>query len=118
MNDPDRFTVPPVTTQSAAEAMELVLAGAGATAPGRDPVDSRIVREVRNRSGRIIDSPDDVGGYPTLKSAEPPPDSDHDGMPDSWERERGLDPNDPADGPLDADGDGYTTVEGYLHSLL
>lgn len=113
-----RFPAPPISRESAARTLELVLATAGATAPGRDPVDRRIVGEVRDRSGSIIDSPEDVGGYPTLKNGKAPADSDHDGMPDAWERERGLDPDDPADGPLDADGDGYTNVEAYLHHLL
>lgn len=115
---PTRFPGPPITRQSAAEALELVLAAAGATAPTRDPVDRRIVRDVRDVSGSIIDSPDDIGGYPNLSGNEPPPDSDHDGMPDSWEREMGLDPNDPADGLLDADGDGYTNVEAYVHHMF
>lgn len=32
-------------------------------------------------------------------------DSDHDGMPDAWERANGLDPADPADADTDLDGD-------------
>ena len=74
--------------------------------------------DVRNGTGSIIDSPDEVGGYPKLATGEPPVDSDHDGMPDNWEIEVGLDPNDDADGNGDMDGDGYTNVEEYLHSLL
>lgn len=36
-------------------------------------------------------------------------------MPDEWERRCGFDPDDPADGPRDRDGDGYTNVEEYLN---
>jgi hypothetical protein len=36
-------------------------------------------------------------------------------MPDAWEIARGFAPNDPSDGPADADGDGYTNVEEYLN---
>ena len=43
-----------------------VLAGAGATLPRRDAVDARLVREVEQRSGRIIDSQKEVGGWPRL----------------------------------------------------
>jgi len=41
-------------------------------------------------------------------------DSDHDGLPDSWEREHGLDPADPADARVDADGDGLTNLQEFL----
>ena len=57
------FDAPAVRTTSAAQALEDVLAGAGATLPRRDDVDARIVREVRTRGGRIIDSQKDVGGW-------------------------------------------------------
>lgn len=71
----------------------------------------------RAGSGTIIDSPAQVGGYPAYASGVPPVDSDHDGMPDNWEREMGLAPEDPSDGTGDLDGDGYTNVEEYLHLL-
>ena len=114
----DRFAVPPVTTFDASDAYERVLASVGASRPARDPVDERIVSEVRQRTGRIIDSPTEVGGYPTLAAGTAPNDSDHDGMPDGWERRHNLDPNDPSDARGDADDDGYTNVEAYLHSFL
>jgi pectate lyase len=44
-------------------------------------------------------------------------DSDHDGLPDDWERKHGLDPNNPADGALPGQ-DGYTQFEDYLDSLV
>jgi pectate lyase len=58
------FAAPAVRTTSALEALRDVLAGAGATLPRRDAVDARIVREVETRTGRIIDSQKDVGGWP------------------------------------------------------
>ena len=57
------FDAPPVRTTSAAQALRDVLAGAGATLPRRDAIDARIVREVETRTGRIIDSQKDVGGW-------------------------------------------------------
>ena len=75
-----------------------MLAGVGATRPRRDAVDARVVREVESRAGRIIDSQRDVGGWPPYGSGPAPADADGDGMPDEWERARGLDPADPADG--------------------
>jgi hypothetical protein len=36
-------------------------------------------------------------------------------MPDQWELEVGLDPEDATDGNGDLDNDGYTNIEEYLH---
>jgi hypothetical protein len=53
-----------------------------------------------------------------LQLAPPvPADQDEDGMADDWENANGLNPNNPDDGVLDADGDGYTNVEEYLNEL-
>jgi pectate lyase len=113
-----RFPFPPVTTTSASGAYDQVLAGAGASLPRRDAVDRRIVEEVRTGTGRIIDHPRDVGGWPELRSGTAPVDRDHDGMADSWEKLHGLDSTDPSDRNGDGDSDGYTNLEEYLESLL
>lgn len=110
------FNAMPVTTVTAQSAYEAVLRLVGASLPRRDSVDTRIVAEVRGRKGSIIDSQEQVGGWPTLKSQAAPVDSDNDGMPDSWERRHGLNPHDPADASADKDGDGYTNLEEYLNT--
>ena len=111
----DPFPAAPVRTLPAREAYERVLAGAGSTRPVRDSVDARIVDEVRQRKGAIIDSQTQVGGWPDLRSEPAPLDGDHDGMPDAWETRLGLDPADPADGPRPApDAGGITNLERYL----
>jgi hypothetical protein len=109
--------VPPVRTDDAVTAYERVLAEAGAVLPKRDAVDTRVVAEVRNTAGRIIDDEADVEGWPELKSAEAPEDTDRDGMPDEWEKRHGLDAEDPADRNHDADADGFTNLEEYLNSI-
>lgn len=101
---------------SAAEAEARVLAHAGAGRV-RDAVDTRIIEGVRARTGRIIDSPSEVSGWPELEAGTPWADSDGDGMPDVWEATHGLDPANPADGPADRDGDGFTNLEDWLNSL-
>jgi pectate lyase len=111
------FASSPIAPDKASAALELVLAGAGATLPERDAVDQRLVREVREGGGAIIDSPEEVGGYPTLAMGSAEADLDGDGIPDEWEAELGLDPLDPSDGNADSDGDGYTNIEAYLHLL-
>jgi hypothetical protein len=40
-------------------------------------------------------------------------DTDHDGIPDDWETLYGLNPADPTDAALDADGDGKSNLEEY-----
>jgi len=103
-------------TQSAGDAFESVLSNAGASLH-RDAADERLVKGVRERTGRLIDSQDQVGGWPVLKSEKRPLDTDGDGMPDDWERSHGLNPNDPSDRNGDFNGDGYTNLEKYLNSL-
>ena len=99
-------------------AYEAVLERAGATRPARDDVDLRMVEAVRTRSGQLLkNDPAKVGGWPELAATAPPPDRDADGMADAWEVEMGLNPDDPADGVADADGDGWTNFEEYLHQL-
>jgi len=107
------FPTPHVRTTKMAQLYELVLTNAGSTRPRRDEVDRRIVAEVRARTGRV-----GMGSsHPTLQSATPPTDADRDGMPDAWERVKGLNPENPDDANGDLDGDGYTNVEDYLNEL-
>jgi len=103
-------------TQSAGRAYQLVLGRAGASLR-RDAADERVIRDVRRRSGRLIDSQDQVGGWPALKSLPAPKDTDRDGMADNWEIRHRLDPNNPDDRNGDRDGDGYTNLEEYLNGL-
>ena len=107
---------------SAVEAYPLVLAGAGASLV-RDSVDRRIIREVESGTATfgdgVIDSQNEVGGFPRLYSLPAPPDSDQDGMPDSWETAHGLDPLEAADrNETNLSGTFYTNLEVYLNGLV
>jgi hypothetical protein len=73
---------------------------------------------VRGKTGRLINSQRDVGGWPELKSGPAWVDRDGDGMPDDWERARGFDPKDASDGARDRDGDGFTNLEDWLNGLV
>ncbi|HSW07452.1 GDSL-type esterase/lipase family protein [Aquabacterium sp.] len=107
----------PVRTSTAAVAYSQVIAWAGA-ALKRDAVDQRLVDDVRFRTGRIIDSQAEVGGWPALATRPAPADSDGDGLPDDWERRHGLNPQDPADGARANPKTGTTHLEDYLASLV
>ncbi len=126
----------PINQQTAEVAFKLVLENAGATLPKRDPVDTRIINEAKGgyatfegasykknkkvadntKKCGIIDTQEDVGGWPELKSLPAPPDTDHDGMPDSWEIQNNLNPKNAADGNIIGK-DGYTMLEMYLNSI-
>lgn len=125
----------PIHQHTAEKAFETVLENAGATLPKRDPVDKRIINEVKEghasfegetykksktladktKKSGIIDSQKDVGGWPNLKSTSAPEDKDHDGMADGWERKNGLDPSDARDRNNIVNG--YTVLENYLNSI-
>jgi len=103
-------------TETAAEAEARVLAGVGAGRV-RDAVDARILEGVRARTGHIIDSQSQVGGWPELEPGSPWIDGDGDGMPDDWEAAHGLNAADATDGTADRNGDGFTNLEDWLNSL-
>jgi hypothetical protein len=98
------FEAAPVRTSSARDAFDAVLSDVGASRPVRDSVDARIVDEVRRRTGLIIDSQKQVGGWPEYGSKQPP-------------KVHGLNPHDPIDAARDRDGDGYTNIEEHLNAL-
>lgn len=105
------FGVPRTATLTAHQAYEHVLRTAGASR-ARDTVDERLVRQVRDGTGSIIDHPWEVGGWPVLGTGVLYPDPDRDGMATAWEARHGTNPrrSDPAG---DVDGDGWTNIEEF-----
>jgi len=57
---------------SASEIAAVVLRNVGARPWDRDAIDRRIIRTVEERGGRIIDSQEEVGGYPSHPPATRP----------------------------------------------
>jgi hypothetical protein len=134
--------MPVVSVMPAREAYQYVLDNVGANLPARDPVDTRVVEQVRTgkivykegvklpetqfkhrrlpidsyKQGIITDI-SQVGGYPEYKGT-PYKDADKDGMPDAWETKNGLNPNNASDAAGDRDNDGYTNIEEYLNSVV
>ncbi len=107
-------------TTSALIAFNDVLKSAGASL-NRDKVDVRIVENTKTgkvdfKNG-IIDSQEDVGGWPLIKSKKEKKDSDNDGMPDCWEKENNLNPN-LNDATLFTLDKSYSNIEVYANSIL
>lgn len=116
-----------IPNETATKAYEQVLAFAGCS-HRRDTLDLRIVNDVKNRTGRIIDV---QGGFahgtlyevsrsawPALASLPAPADSDNDGMPDNWEVANGLSPSNSADAVQYKLSTTYTNIEVYLNELV
>ncbi len=124
LNTPIMFTM--ITQHTAQQAYDKVLAYAGASLK-RDAIDTRVIEEVStgtatyNGSGTglpgIIDSQEDVGGWPVLNSLPAPLDTDGDGMPDAWEIEMKLDPNTPNASGRNLS-TAYDNIEVYINSLV
>lgn len=120
--DYSRYCTP---TETADEAYRHVIERVGTVR--RDAVERRIVDEAATgfaiyqgaSAGKrgIIDKPEDAEGWPVYAKATAPADSDHDGMPDEWERQHGFDPATP-DGHKVVGKVGYTALEVYLNSLM
>lgn len=117
-----------VTTHTADKAYEKVVEYAGASYK-RDSHDAYIADDVRNgvashcapgTTTGFIDNQEQAGGWPELASTAAPVDTDGDGMPDEWEKENGLDPNNADDrNKYNLDSRRYyTNLEVYCNSLV
>ncbi|MFO1006635.1 MAG: hypothetical protein U0929_11810 [Planctomycetaceae bacterium] len=107
----ERITTAPIKTLR-----DVVLDEVGATLPQRDSIDQRVVNDTRRGTGKIINSPLEVSGWPDYLSAEAPTDSDQDGIPDDWEARHRLNSKDRSDNVKLAPS-GYTWLEEYLNGL-
>jgi pectate lyase len=116
-----------IPAQSATDAYEAVLKFAGASFK-RDTLDERIVKDVTNRTGRLIDVQGGfphgteyeltINAWPALKSLPVLADTDKDGMPDDWEVKHGLNSTDATDAANYKLSKNYTNIEVYLNGLI
>jgi hypothetical protein len=89
---------PSLIVQKSGNVEASVLANAGCRPADRDAVDNRIVNEVKSRTGNIIDSQSQVGGWPNLAKNT---------------RTFAV----PSNPNGDSDGDGYTNIEEVLQQM-
>ena len=135
------FPMAKITILPTLQAKDYVLTHVGANLPKRDPVDTRVIKQVttgkidfiegvklpekdfeHRRLPRdsykmgIITDVSQVGGYPEYKGT-PYKDSDNDGMPDAYELKNGLNPKDATDAAKISKS-GYSNIELYLNSVV
>jgi hypothetical protein len=65
----------------------------------------------------VLDDDDDGDGIADADDIYPL-DTDNDGMPNAWEIQYGLDPNDPSDATSDQDNDGVTALDEFLAGTI
>ena len=123
------------TAESAAAAYDHVIsfAGNGISPDKRTAIDKQCASDTKNGTGQCSGTAAFDGSeanlskynikcgvtysYPSPVTKKEITDADNDGMDDSWELARGLDPNDPDDYAGDYCGQGYMNIEYYINDL-
>ena len=121
------FSTIKMPIQTATDAYNTVLQQVGASYR-RDTLDERIIADVKNRTGRLIDVQGNFphgtaydltrNAWPFLKTLPAPADADKDGISDEWEKVHGLNTLDAKDANLFTLSKAYTNIEMYLNGLL
>ena len=115
------FPSEPIHEDTPAVAYQRILESVGCSF-SQDSYDREVLRQVREGIGTfgvngIINSQEDVGGWPVLNAGKALIDSDGDGMPDIWESKHGLNPKSASDASVYTLDENYTNIEIYLNSL-
>lgn len=109
----DRSFGPSIPVEPADGALSSILEDGGATLPSRDSVDLRILRSVRDGTGRIIgketDLPEDQR-WPDYHSQPAPADADRDGLPDAWQQQFNV------KGAMTISATGHAMIEHYANN--
>ncbi len=116
------FAYEPICQDTPQQTYKRVLDSVGCSFH-RDAYDKHILLQVRSGLGTdgengLINSQNDVGGWPLLRTDKAPLDTDADGMPDEWELKHKLNPKDASDNNAYTFSLKYTNIEIYLNSLL
>ena len=121
----DRQTVPYpypiVNSVTPLTALKIVINEVGASLL-RDEVDELLMDELTSwgTEGGTISSEFQLptAGPGIVRNGTPYPDTDHDGMPDYWEKGTGSNPNIASNNDPSPNGGGYTRLEDYLNWLV
>ena len=111
---------PAVETILSPELEQLANVSVGASLPARDSVDARVITEINEGTGKHpfadlkVDESPQVPRLPTVRHVYAGHD---DPFPVWWKLRHGLQAETTIDPHADADGDGYTNIEAYMHGL-
>lgn len=104
---------------SAKEAYAWIIENVGCTLPARDRVDQFLINELLSlgKEGKIIshENENPTKGPGSIFSGTKLPDTDRDGMPDSWEDNNGT--NKSLNDASVINSDGYSNIEKYINSI-
>ncbi len=120
VDEPFQFVA--INEQRPEDAYRLILEKVGCSLR-RDSYDHSVLEQVEKGEAwfgnkGIIDTPDQAGGWPVLNSGKVSVDTDLDGMPDEWERQHGLNPDNAADAVMFSQNKEYTNLEVYINGLV
>lgn len=114
------FDFPEVTVLSPQESYEFAVAKVGASLH-RDEVDALLISNLTSLGTKGETISDEMSlstkGPGKVRGGEAALDTDRDGIPDYWEKENGLSPDDPNDANKRL-ANGYTYLEEYLNCLV
>ena len=96
--------------QSAEDAYEEVLSDAGATLPRRDSIDARIVADVKNGTGRIVNNANETGGLIEMEET-----SRVFEIPEDWKNANSMGSASETDIVESGEWAGYTWIEAYVN---
>ena len=96
--------------QSAEDAYEEVLSNAGATLPRRDSIDARIVADVKNGTGRIVNNANETGGLIEMEET-----SRVFEIPEDWKNANNMGSASETDIVESGEWAGYTWIEAYVN---
>lgn len=107
--------------ETAEEAYKNIINHVGASHQ-RNAYNARLIDDLINNTGRMVNTEAEITGFDMTEYTSDIIDTDLDGMPDAWETERGLNPNDKSDAGLIITDEaspyyGYSNIEIYINNL-
>ena len=95
-----------IEMETAEQAFKTTLANVGATLPKRDEIDARVVTDVKNGTGRVINTEEEVGGLVGIEES-----SREFAIPSEWKTANGMG----SAKETDLAPDGYMWIEKYVN---